>query len=124
MTSTSSVTVFPYFLFFLFSSSRIYYLFCRKLQQQTGRGRVGWDRTGRRGQRQGGTGDRRAGGGGRRRGEGGLAGNMETAEAEDKADGRTSKSERRLGNMAVVLPRPWLFGQDMDIVFLKSNAVK
>ena len=27
----------------LFSSSHVYYLFCRGLQQQTGRGRVGWD---------------------------------------------------------------------------------
>ena len=44
--------------------------------------------------------------------------------AEDEADGQTSKSEQRPGNMAVVLPWPWLFGQDMDIVFPKSNAVK
>ena len=79
MTGTSSVTIF--FPIFLFPSSHIYYLFCRKLQQQTGRGLVGQDRTGQSGQRQGGTGGRRAGGGGRRREEGGLAGNMMTAEA-------------------------------------------
>ena len=42
----SSVTVFLPTL--LFSSSHFYYLFCRKLKQQTRRGRVGLDRTGRR----------------------------------------------------------------------------
>ena len=45
-TGTSSVTVFLPTL--LFSSSSFYYLFCCKLQQQTGRGQVGRDRTGRR----------------------------------------------------------------------------
>ena len=39
-------------------------------------------------------------------------------------DGRASKPERRPGNMAVVLPQPWLFGQGVDIFFPKSNAVK
>ena len=35
---------------------------------------------------------------------------------EDKAGGRAGKSERRPGNIAVVLPPPtWLFGQGMDI---------
>ena len=43
----SSVTVFLPTL--LFSSSHFYYLFCRELQQQTGRGQVGQDRTGQDG---------------------------------------------------------------------------
>ena len=47
--TSSSVTVFLSTL--LFSSSHFYYLFCRKLQQQTGRGRVGSGRTGQRGRR-------------------------------------------------------------------------
>ena len=34
--------------------------------------------------------------------------------AEDEAGGREDKSERRPGNMAVVLPPPWIFGQGMD----------
>ena len=49
-TGTSSVTVFLPNL--LFSSSHFYYLFYSELQQQMGRGRVEWDRTGRRGRRQ------------------------------------------------------------------------
>ena len=40
---------------------------------------------------------------------------------EDKADGRVGKSERRRGNMAVVLPPPWLFGQGVDIFSSKSK---
>ena len=35
--------------------------------------------------------------------------------AEDEADGRAGKSERRPGNMTVLLPPPWLFGQGVDI---------
>ena len=87
----------------------------------------------------------RAGGGGRRREECGLAGNMGTAEAEgqvskgcersnlegqtaaeDEAGGRAGKSERRPGNIAVILPPPWLFGQGVGIfpLSLSSLAVK
>ena len=66
-----------------------------------------------------------------------MAGNMVKAEAEgqatkgqgrtaseDEANGRASKSERRPGNMAAVLPPPWLFGQGVDIFSPQSNTVK
>ena len=39
------------------------------------------------------------------------------------AGGQVGKSERRLGNMAAVLPPPWLLGGDMDISPLKYNAL-
>ena len=79
-TGASSDTVFLPTL--LFSSSHFYYLFCRKLQQQTRRGQVGRDRMGRRGDSNAGRG---AGGREEEVGEGrkaGWRGNMGTAEAE------------------------------------------
>ena len=55
----------------------------------------------------------------------GASGNTEgRTAAEDEADVRASNSEQRPGNMAVVPPPPWLFGQGVDIFFPKSNAVK
>ena len=43
---------------------------------------------------------------------------------EDEAGGGASKSEQRPGNMAVVLPPSWLFGQGMDNFFPKYNALQ
>ena len=43
---------------------------------------------------------------------------------EDEADGRARKSQQKPGNMVVVLPPPWLFGQGMDIFFLKYNELQ
>ena len=43
---------------------------------------------------------------------------------EDEAGARAGRSGRRPGNIAVVLPPPWLFGEGMDNVFLKVNALK
>ena len=42
---------------------------------------------------------------------------------EDEADGRAGKSERRLVNMAVVLPPPWLLGQGIDIFPLSLSSL-
>ena len=44
--------------------------------------------------------------------------------AEDEAGGRASKSERKPGNMAVVLPTHWLFGQGMDKLSLSTMHYK
>ena len=46
--------------------------------------------------------------------------------AEDEAGGWAGKSEQKPGNMTVVLPPPWLFGQGMGKfpLSLSSLAVK
>ena len=44
--------------------------------------------------------------------------------AEDEAGGRASKPEQRPGNMAVVLPPPWLFGQGMANFSLSTMHYK
>ena len=50
----------------------------------------------------------------------------ERTAAEDEAGGRAGKSDRRPGNMAVVvaLPPPWLLGEDIDNFFPKYNALQ
>ena len=44
--------------------------------------------------------------------------------AEDEAGGQVGKSERRPGNMTVVLPPPWLFGQGMVNFFPSTMHYK
>ena len=117
MSCTSSITD-----FFLLSSFFFLHLLSllSQLTETDGAGAslAEWDGTGRddAGMRDG-TGDRRAGGGGRRRE---ASWNLEGWTAtEDEAGWRASKSERRLGNIVVILPPPWLFGQGMDNVFSK-----
>ena len=142
-TGTSSVTVFLPIL--LFSSSHFYYHFCRELPQQMGRDRVGQYRTRQRERRQQYGAGRGTDGREEEVGEGWKAGwwgtwgqlrrrgrrpknaskNLEgQTTVDNKASGLAGKAERRPGNMAVVLPPPWLLGQGMNNFSPKYNALQ
>ena len=43
---------------------------------------------------------------------------------EDEAVGRAGRSGLMPGNIAVVLPPPWIFGQGLNIFFSKYNALQ